>query len=106
MKKGDKFPRLRSGRNKQGSWLVEISLDKNRKKFFSFVIGKPKAHFLALIVRASADVLAVGGALWFLQASLAFRDDAFADKPVLEYGIFIKRGIAIYFPQRYQLMEW
>lgn len=105
MDNSQKIPRLRNGKNRVGNYYFSFALDKQRTKFIAISFGKPLEHFLSFIVKASGNGFAIGVALWLFQFSISFTDDHFADKPVLQYGIFVKKSWVLYLPQRYVIWE-
>ena len=102
----EKLPRLRNGREGDGSYVFSLALNKLRTRFLLAKVSKAPERFVAFIVRASADGFAVGGSFLFFTFSLAFKDEVYLATPSFTYGLFIGRLIALYLPNRYVLCRF
>ena len=101
----EKIPRLRNGGTASGKYQLDLSLNKARTKFLTLVMGKPIEGFVGIILKTTANGIALGMSLWFFQISLAFVDDDHEEKSVYQYGLFLKNCLVVYLPQRYVLWE-
>ena len=89
----------RVGKNRQ--FVLRLGVRDN--KVLTLKIGRPETGFFTLMLRCCANGMALGISLWFFQMSIGYADLDYPDHPILQYGVYWRKALSLYLPQRYAL---